>query len=119
LAVFGRAVGSHSPQPEEELRDSTSTAGCTTLVNHLPTLPGSTVKYSTSDPAIIRINGEINGGFAGYPISDNEIGIDMKYANRVFELFKRFDNVKKNIDGTGVGLTIVKRIIEKTSAKNR
>ncbi|MEO8406215.1 MAG: ATP-binding protein, partial [Chitinophagaceae bacterium] len=88
----------------------------TMLMQLFTNLAGNAVKYSTSDPAIIEINGEINGEFVEYTISDNGIGIDMKYATRVFELFKRLDNVK-NIDGTGVGLAIAKRIVEKHQGK--
>ena len=45
-----------------------------------------------------------------YSITDNGIGIDIKYYDSVFELFKRMDNVA-GFDGSGVGLAIVKRII--------
>lgn len=51
-----------------------------------------------------------------YSVSDNGIGIDINYYNRVFELFKRMDNVK-DYEGTGVGLSIVKRIIEKHNGR--
>jgi len=51
-----------------------------------------------------------------YSIKDNGIGIDIKQLPKVFELFKRMDNVQ-NIEGTGVGLAIVKRIVEKHKAK--
>jgi chemotaxis family two-component system sensor kinase Cph1 len=51
-----------------------------------------------------------------YSIKDNGIGIDIKQLPKVFELFKRMDNAQ-NIEGTGVGLAIVKRIIEKHKAK--
>ncbi len=51
-----------------------------------------------------------------YSIKDNGIGIDIKQLPNVFELFKRMDNVQ-NIEGTGVGLAIVKRIVEKHKGK--
>ncbi|MEJ2884725.1 ATP-binding protein [Pedobacter sp. GR22-6] len=51
-----------------------------------------------------------------YKITDNGIGIDIKYYDRVFELFKRMENVK-DFDGTGVGLAIVKRIIERHNGR--
>jgi chemotaxis family two-component system sensor kinase Cph1 len=51
-----------------------------------------------------------------YTIRDNGVGIDIKQLPRVFELFKRMDNVQ-DIEGTGVGLAIVKRIVEKHNGK--
>jgi PAS domain S-box-containing protein len=44
-------------------------------------------------------------------ISDNGIGFDQKYKDRIFEIFQRLHS-KDNYDGTGVGLAIVKKIIE-------
>jgi PAS domain S-box-containing protein len=42
-------------------------------------------------------------------VEDNGIGIDSRYHDKIFGLFERMNN---DIDGTGVGLAIVKRIIE-------
>jgi two-component system, chemotaxis family, sensor kinase Cph1 len=42
-------------------------------------------------------------------VRDNGIGIDPQYHEHIFGLFNRLD---LNVDGTGVGLTIVRRIIE-------
>ena len=76
-------------------------------------LIGNAVKYSSkSGNAIIKIEGYVSGNETIYTVADNGIGIDIKYHNRVFELFKRMDNVKE-YEGSGVGLAIVKRIMEK------
>ena len=42
-------------------------------------------------------------------VQDNGIGIDPRYLERIFNLFERLDT---STPGTGVGLTLVKRIIE-------
>jgi len=42
-------------------------------------------------------------------VRDNGEGIDLRYHDNVFGLFNQLDN---NIEGTGIGLTLVKRIIE-------
>lgn len=78
---------------------------------------GNAIKYSqgVTKPKVI-IEGTANNTDILYKISDNGIGIDMMYGSQVFEIFKRLDNVK-NIEGTGVGLSIVKRIMEKHNAK--
>lgn len=44
-------------------------------------------------------------------ISDNGIGFEPQYNERIFEIFQRLDN-KKQVSGTGMGLTIVKKIVE-------
>ncbi len=44
-------------------------------------------------------------------VKDNGIGIDRKYHEKIFELFRRLD-VNKNAEGTGVGLTLVQRTVE-------
>jgi len=76
-------------------------------------LISNAVKYSSEhEQPLIEINGEEDASEIIYSIKDNGIGIDNRYYDRVFELFKRMDNVK-NIEGTGVGLAIVKRIVER------
>jgi chemotaxis family two-component system sensor kinase Cph1 len=75
------------------------------------------VKYSMkSNPPVVHINGTQTEREIIYTITDNGLGIDIKQLPRIFELFKRMDNVG-DIEGTGVGLAIVKRIIEKHKGK--
>ncbi|RBQ07751.1 ATP-binding protein [Pedobacter miscanthi] len=88
--------------------------GDKTMITQLFTnLIGNAVKYSLMvEKPKIELSAYIDGGEIVYVIKDNGIGIDNRYYDRVFELFKRMDNVK-DIEGTGVGLAIVKRIVEK------
>ncbi|MNK77262.1 Phytochrome-like protein cph1 [compost metagenome] len=80
-------------------------------------LVGNAVKYSsTVDKPRIEILGHVDGEETIYAIKDNGIGIDNRYYDRVFELFKRMDNVKE-IEGTGVGLAIVKRVVERHNGR--
>ena len=44
-------------------------------------------------------------------VLDNGIGIDEKYFDKIFEIFQTLDDIK-SINSTGVGLTIVKKVIE-------
>ncbi|WP_018612127.1 sensor histidine kinase [Segetibacter koreensis] len=53
-----------------------------------------------------------DGPYACIRIKDNGIGFDEKYMSNVFTLFKRL-HPKDKYEGTGIGLAIAKRIIEK------
>jgi chemotaxis family two-component system sensor kinase Cph1 len=82
-------------------------------------LIGNAVKYSQyADPAIVHIEGGAIGDEVWYTITDNGLGIAKDDLPKVFELFNRMDNVK-DIEGSGVGLAIVKRIVEKHDGKIR
>ena len=80
-------------------------------------LIGNAVKYSLMvEKPCIEVSAYIANGETIYSIKDNGIGIDNRYYDRVFELFKRMDNVKE-IEGTGVGLAIVKRVVERHNSR--
>lgn len=53
-----------------------------------------------------------NGGYCLISIQDNGIGFDEKYVNNIFALFERL-NSKDKYEGTGIGMAIAKKIIEK------
>lgn len=53
-----------------------------------------------------------NGSYALIKVSDNGIGFDQQYADNIFGLFERL-NSKDKYEGTGIGLAITKKIIEK------
>lgn len=75
------------------------------------------IKYSkASANQKIVINATENEDEIIFTISDNGLGIDIKQLPRIFELFNRMDNVGE-IEGSGVGLAIVKRIVEKHRGK--
>jgi len=57
----------------------------------------------------IEIGYHLKKGENIYYIKDNGIGIEPRFHQKVFELFERLDPA---VDGTGIGLAIVKRIIE-------
>jgi len=92
--------------------------GSSTLIAQVFTnLIGNAVKYSSgAENPLITIKGTVSDDEVIYEISDNGIGIDVDHHDKVFELFKRMNNVK-DIEGTGVGLAIVKRIVEKHHAR--
>jgi PAS domain S-box-containing protein len=59
----------------------------------------------------IHIHGELKNGRVFYYVEDKGIGIPSEYRERVFLVFERLQ-VNKNQESTGIGLAIVRRIIE-------
>jgi len=98
--------------------DTPSIRGDALMINQVFTnLVNNAIKYSArSNPARVKVEGVLNNNEIIYSISDNGVGIDINYYSRVFELFKRLDNAK-DFEGTGVGLAIVKRIVERHNAR--
>ncbi|MGB0911118.1 MAG: sensor histidine kinase [Nitrospirales bacterium] len=70
--------------------------------------------YKYLDPArpgVIRVSGKIKEGLSIYAVEDNGIGIQEDYQGKIFEMFHRLDPTEGS--GEGLGLTIVRRIIER------
>jgi PAS domain S-box-containing protein len=62
-------------------------------------------------PLTIAIAGEVHENTARYSVSDNGPGIEEQYRERVFDVFERLTS-KGNVAGTGIGLAILRRIVE-------
>jgi signal transduction histidine kinase len=62
------------------------------------------------DPSI-SINHTIQDNYHIFCVQDNGIGIEKKYYKKIFEIFQTLNEIR-DVNSTGVGLTIVKRIIE-------
>lgn len=74
---------------------------------------GNAVKFTAkSEEAVIEIGGNINGVKTKVWIKDNGVGFDMKYAPKIFEVFQRLHD-SKEFEGTGIGMAIVKKILDK------
>lgn len=70
-------------------------------------------KFSeTQSPARIRVGETTVEGRRAIFVSDNGVGFDMRHANKLFVPFQRLHG-ERRFAGTGIGLTIVDRIIRK------
>lgn len=73
----------------------------------------NSLKYTrTRDVAVIEISGRLTDKECVYTIKDNGVGFDMAYADKMFGVFQRMHRME-DYEGTGIGLALVKRIIER------
>jgi len=67
---------------------------------------------SRRDVAVIEVGGHEEAGVSVYWVRDNGVGFDMAYADKLFGVFQRLHRADE-YDGTGVGLALVQRIIQR------
>lgn len=80
-------------------------------------LIGNVIKYSSKEPnPSINIRSTDDEDGICYIISDNGIGMDITDNRNIFDIFKRLPNTD-GFEGSGIGLSIVKRIADKLHAK--
>jgi light-regulated signal transduction histidine kinase (bacteriophytochrome) len=79
----------------------------------LRNLLSNAVKYTRGrQPARIRIAPVTLPEGTGIEVSDNGVGFPMKYVGKLFGVFQRLHR-SEDFDGTGIGLAIVKRIVDR------
>jgi uncharacterized 2Fe-2S/4Fe-4S cluster protein (DUF4445 family)/signal transduction histidine kinase len=96
----------------------TVSADETQMTQVLQNLVSNAVKYHGPDPPDIRIRTVLspNGAEWTFSVSDNGIGIDPLYQEKIFQMFQRL-HTRDEYEGTGIGLAITKRIIERHGGK--
>ena len=76
-------------------------------------LLSNAVKFASPDRALeITVTGSVESDRLVYSVKDNGVGFDMQYVDKLFGLFEQLHGPAE-FAGTGVGLTIVKRIVER------
>ncbi len=117
----------------EEMSEYVQSLQAQILVSELPSVPGDRLqlrslfqnlignaikfRHPDRDP-VVNIRAQFTrsdlGDYAGWwkiEVSDNGIGIDINYYERIFALFERLHG-RSEYEGTGIGLAICRRIVE-------
>jgi len=109
------------------LNGQVRSAGATVTIDPLPmvmtdgaqleqvfvNLVGNAVKYRREGvPPVVRISARRTGRLVEFAVQDNGIGIEAEYFARIFEMFRRL-HTREKYDGTGIGLAVMKKIVER------
>jgi PAS domain S-box-containing protein len=72
-------------------------------------LISNSIKFCDKEIGLVEIDYKDNNTFHQFSVKDNGIGIEKKYHNKIFQIFH---SLNAREDSTGVGLSIVRKIIE-------
>ncbi len=80
----------------------------------LQNLVANALKFRKPDvPLRVTITATSEGdGFCTVAVTDNGIGFEEKYADRIFQIFQRLHG-RSEYDGTGIGLAICRKVVER------
>lgn len=82
-------------------------------------LISNAIKFSSRSPApVIEIGSGVCDGVPLYYVKDNGVGFDEKYRHKLFSVFQRLHS-ELEFEGTGVGLALVQRIVQRHGGQIR
>jgi PAS domain S-box-containing protein len=91
----------------------TVTADATQLMQVLQNLVGNAIKFrDPARPCQVHVAARRQDGRWTFSVRDNGIGVDPRHQDRIFVIFHRL-HTRQKYPGTGVGLAICKRIVER------
>jgi PAS domain S-box-containing protein len=78
----------------------------------LQNLIANAIKFHGDGPPHVEIRAELMGEMWNFAVADDGIGIAKESSSRIFEMFQRL-HTREEYDGSGIGLAISKRIVER------
>lgn len=81
------------------------------LVQVFQNLIDNAIKYAGGKQPVIRISVADSGDYREITVRDEGVGIDPRYHQQIFGIFKRLYG--RDVPGTGIGLALIKRVIER------
>ncbi len=114
----------------QDMKDQIVESGAVIKYNQLPkiyadpiligqlfqNLIGNAIKFRDGENPKIQIEGKKEGGEILFSVKDNGIGIKSEYDDKIFVIFQRL-NSREKYPGTGIGLSICKKIVERHGGK--
>jgi light-regulated signal transduction histidine kinase (bacteriophytochrome) len=87
------------------------------MIELLQNLISNAIKFhKEEEPPVVHISAKLHKNQWIFSIRDNGIGIDSQYFDRIFIIFQHLHK-KSEYEGTGIGLAICKKIIERHKGK--
>ena len=86
------------------------------LITVFQSLIGNAIKFCDKDYPVINISAHCVEDIWQFSVSDNGMGMEEKYSDRIFNLFQRLHS-KSEYSGTGIGLSLSQKIIERHKGK--
>jgi light-regulated signal transduction histidine kinase (bacteriophytochrome) len=78
----------------------------------LQNLISNAIKFRGDAPPHIVVRAQREGTQWSFSVADNGIGLEQRYAERIFQMFQRLHELGR-YEGSGIGLAICKRIVER------
>ena len=86
------------------------------LTSLFQNLISNAIKFRGNNLPEIHVSAVQKGNDWVFSVRDNGIGIDKKFAGKIFDVFERL-HTREKYDGTGIGLAICKKIVERHGGK--
>jgi PAS domain S-box-containing protein len=118
MTALARAAAEEAREPgrtiEVRIGDLPPASGDPGLLEQVwVNLLSNAVKYSRPrDVAVIEVSGKLEDSETIYTVRDNGVGFDARYQAKLFGVFQRLHS-ESEYEGTGVGLALVKRIMQR------
>jgi signal transduction histidine kinase len=114
----------------KDLNEAIESIGATVTVDHLPevnadfqqmvqlmeNLIGNAIKFRRDEPPVVQVSATMNENGWLFSVKDNGIGIAKEYSDKVFQMFQRL-HPREMFPGTGIGLAICKKVVERHGGK--